>query len=100
MIKKGEMIIPHRCLRPGHPPAPLAAVLLSTGLNSVAGFLVLLNALLDVVYGVVLDVLPVDQQSLLLAVLISSEGVADFVEDLFCPKMALRLDFLKLALGD
>jgi hypothetical protein len=42
---------------------------------------VLLNAFLDVVDEVVLDVLPVGQQSLPLAVLVSSEGVAGLVEE-------------------
>jgi hypothetical protein len=55
-----------------------------------------------VVDGVVLDVLPVGQQSLPLAVLVSSEGVAGFVEEglVLALEMALRPNFLKLALGD
>jgi hypothetical protein len=49
-----------------------------------------------VLNGVVLDILPVGQQSLLLAVLISSEGVACFIEEglVLALEVTLRLDFL------
>jgi hypothetical protein len=63
---------------------------------------VLLKTRLDVVNGVVFHFFLVSQESLSLAVLISTDGLASFIEEqfVFAFKVAVLLDLLQLVLGD